>query len=184
MPTDNVRQHAVPRFYLRFFTDAKGRVHVYRKSCNCFFCASPDNISAERECFTVTDEGQRDVRADEVNQRAESAYAPVIRSLLTDSSMTNKEWTAICGFTANLLARSRVGRDALQEPLKETAQLLEKHRTLFKKSIQSMTGIGLRAVRLDAQLSELRACECWPCRRPRLPAKRCCNGEDRSRPAP
>jgi hypothetical protein len=47
------RQHFIPRFYLRQFTNAKGKLQVYRRGADSYFSAAPEGVCAENYLYEV-----------------------------------------------------------------------------------------------------------------------------------
>lgn len=47
------RQHYVPRFYLRNFTNAEGQLHTYRRQDGTRFTTAPENVCAENYLYEV-----------------------------------------------------------------------------------------------------------------------------------
>lgn len=47
------RQHYVPRFYLRHFTNPDGQLHVYRRGGDARFTTTPENVCAENYLYEV-----------------------------------------------------------------------------------------------------------------------------------
>ncbi|MBP3866710.1 MAG: DUF4238 domain-containing protein [Eggerthellaceae bacterium] len=47
------KQHFVPRFYLRHFTNTDGKLQVYRQGADAYFPTAPENICAENYLYEV-----------------------------------------------------------------------------------------------------------------------------------
>lgn len=122
---DNKRQHTVPQFYLRHFTDADGCVHVLDTVEQLTFATAPVELAVERDCYTITTGGQRDPSCDDVNQAVESWCAPRFQSLSPATPPSNEQWQAIWILTANLLTRSRRWRDHSNSITRRIAEVVE-----------------------------------------------------------
>jgi hypothetical protein len=50
-------QHFIPRFYLRYFTNADGKLMAYRRNSDSFFPAKPENVCAQNYLYEVRQNG-------------------------------------------------------------------------------------------------------------------------------
>jgi hypothetical protein len=114
---ENKGQHVVPRFYLAFFEDSQGLVHAFDRSTGKTFATGPKSLGIEGDCYSVIDEGRRDMSADEVNKAVESNCSILLQTLELSVVPSNDQWRAIWMLTANFLTRSRRSRDRLADPL-------------------------------------------------------------------
>lgn len=116
------RQHFVPRFYLRYFTNPDGQLHVYRRDDDTYFKTSPENVCAENYLYEVD---LNDVDGDEAAHAlldnyievqlsgAEGRLAPFYEELLRcceEKAFEGKDFLdgrlAACILTANIIVRN------------------------------------------------------------------------------
>ena len=57
MPTNPKRQHTVPRFLLRNFTDGRGKLHCLDRRRDRTYVTTPDNALIERHMYTLKGQG-------------------------------------------------------------------------------------------------------------------------------
>lgn len=124
--SENVRQHAVPRFYLALFAGPDGNLRVLEPETGRMFRSKPGGVAVERDCYTITTGTIRDTRCDDVNTDLEGHCAPQFRALSAGSIPTTEQWRAIWILASNLITRSRRSRDSLSGPLQEIASVVER----------------------------------------------------------
>ncbi len=115
------RQHYVPRFYLRYFTNSDGKLHAYRREDQARFTTTPENVCAENYLYEV------DLRGLDNNEAAhalldnyiegqlsgaEGRLAPYYNKLLQcckEKSFDNRNFLdgrlAACILAANIIVR-------------------------------------------------------------------------------
>lgn len=91
--TENIKQHYVPQFYLRNFTNASGKFHVYDIVRNNHFITSPAKECYEEyfydintelfKLFTKSDENYEELVDDSIRTLNEEASALLLKFLVT-----------------------------------------------------------------------------------------------------
>ena len=98
------KQHYVPRFYLRNFTDENGLLHVYDREKQKIFCAPPEKILYEKMLYETRWEGASEQLGDYVLKNElehslgerESRYGALINHVLEKCNRANPFETIIC----------------------------------------------------------------------------------------
>ena len=115
------RQHYVPRFYLRYFTNPDGKLNVYRRDADAFFLSAPEGVCSENYLYEVRHLGFGEENSSPEFLRnyienqmagAESRLAPLYEQLI--ACCDNHEFRAetfhegrlaACILAANLIVR-------------------------------------------------------------------------------
>ncbi|MBP3883770.1 MAG: DUF4238 domain-containing protein [Olsenella sp.] len=142
------RQHYVPRFYLRHFTNPDGMLHAYRRDTDNYFLSAPEGVCTEKHLYEVRRLGfDEESSSPEFlhnyieNQLAcaESRLAPLYEQLI--SCCDNHEFKAesfhegrlaACILAANLIVRhprflegDRLGASELTKTFLDTNRLTD-----------------------------------------------------------
>jgi hypothetical protein len=82
MSTDNQpkAQHYIPNFYLKGFTDKRGRLRVYERA-QPLRESKPKHEAYRPDYYTHSDAGQRDETVEGLLKKIESLVAPIVRKL-------------------------------------------------------------------------------------------------------
>ncbi len=128
----NVRQHVVPQVYLEQFGDADGTLQIQDVASGRVFPGRPPDLCVEKEVYTLLHDQKRDDSCDKINNEVEGAIGAFYNRLesgvnLADEQTRREIFTTLAVFTANLIARSRVLRDHLNNSLDAINQFLAKH---------------------------------------------------------
>lgn len=115
------RQHYVPRFYLRYFTNPDGQLHACRRENGTCFKTSPENVCAENYLYEVDlngvdgDEAAHALLDNYIERQlsgAEGRLAPFYKGLLRcceEKTFEGKEFLdgrlAACILAANIIVR-------------------------------------------------------------------------------
>ena len=114
------KQHWIPRFYLKGFSDSSGRLHVFRRESVSFFKSDSEGICASRDLYEVpySDEIQSsdkyysqnliERRLSEMESRLAKAFDGLIKSCesgLLNEGVGEEGRLAICFLAANLIVR-------------------------------------------------------------------------------
>src|SRR5688572_6714523 len=120
---ENNRQHVVPQGYTYLFSQDGRHVFVRNRGDDRVYSTSPVNVAVEKECYSILDEGRRELAADEVNKAIEGHFPPLIRALNPKASISTEQRHAVWFLTSNLLTRSRRTRDALNAILSQSQKV-------------------------------------------------------------
>lgn len=148
MPAENghsdrigTRQHYVPQFLLRNFTDAEGKLWAFDKHTDCVFRASPANVAAECGFYDYCDsEGRTDTFETATGQLDDQA-AVVIHNLLAKrnlDTLSAKQRYILAAFAAAQLVRTATLRASIQHM---TEQLTGKFRR-WAEAVQKRVDAG------------------------------------------
>jgi len=115
------RQHFVPRFYLRHFTNTKGKLQAYRIDTDSYFVAAPEGVCAENYLYEVKRLGFDEVDGNPeflhnyIESRLsdlESELAPQYNQLISccerhdfESDAFDEGRLAACALATNLMVR-------------------------------------------------------------------------------
>jgi len=150
------KQHFVPRFYLRHFTNAEGKLQVYRRSADTYFLTTPESVCAENYLYEVRhlgfnkQNGNPEFLHNYIEKKlakAESCLAPLFEQLIdccvkcdfeTDKYHEGK--LAVCNLAASLIVRhpqlleeDRAGASELTRTFLTTNKLTENERWMLKQ---------------------------------------------------
>jgi len=102
------KHHKQPVFYLKGFTNSEGLLFVYNKDSGNVFESTPEAIAYENDYFTFTNPlGDKDSESFENYIAAiENNTAPVIKKILDEQVITEKEKSGFALFVASMFLRA------------------------------------------------------------------------------
>src|SRR4051812_18355577 len=101
------RHHYVPRFYLRFFCDSKGRLFVVDAKELKSFGAAPENVSMEKDFNRIEIDGVEPDALEKGYGKFESEVAPALARIIKQGKFAGDEdRTLVLNFTALLCIRN------------------------------------------------------------------------------
>jgi hypothetical protein len=116
-PSEARTQHYIPKFYLKGFTDQKGRLWVYEKF-KALRQSRPKDEAHKPDYYAHTERGQRDETAEQILQRIESKAAPIVVKLANRHfKPTIEQMGHVYFFIAAMFARVPRWRDFLDSRL-------------------------------------------------------------------
>ncbi len=105
-----VRQHFVPKVYLKNFCDSLAKLHVYDKETGCVRSnASLLSVAVLKHLYTLTDDkGEKNYRVEECLSRLESEYGNLLKRVQVDggSFFNGDNLRTLLWFLAFLEARN------------------------------------------------------------------------------
>jgi len=156
------KQHYVPEFYLRNFTDQTraGRqygeepfVWVYEKGTGECKRRSPKKVAVKSEYYTIAAETpERDEGVEDIFSKLETLSAPVIRSVIDNPQhvLSNGDRSILVEFLASMLVRVPMFRQGVDEThefmIKKLARLLASNEQRFGSMLSDFkktTGKGI-----------------------------------------
>ena len=107
--TQTKRQHFVPRFYLKNFARADGKIRVFDLQEDCEFFSSLENVAVQTRFYDVTLEGQ-DYSAEDWLAELENDASSILRLLLDEPTaitiLTDEQENTLARFIAALIMRT------------------------------------------------------------------------------
>jgi Protein of unknown function (DUF4238) len=101
------RQHFVPRFYLKSFTNAQGKIWTHDCQQDVLRQTAPEETALEGNIYTpVNKDGDRIDFIDKELEKIEDVAAPILRDLLGFRKLDSKSKTDFAAFLATMFARS------------------------------------------------------------------------------
>ena len=170
------RHHYVPRFFLRNFCNAEGKIRVFDKLSGASIVTSPRNAAVQRGFYNLDDLGDPEAMERWLGN-IESQVAPLLGHLAAgDTIVRNADKAPLAAFMATQAARTPRSRRAFEDIVTQAvprALRLAGHRDVIATLGQNakLGFIGLAAGVIHAELLDER----WQwtvVHLPRLPSKR------------
>jgi hypothetical protein len=139
-----IKHHYVPVFYLNYFTDSNGLVHVYDKDQKILFASRPENTAYEKHYYRITDdtgEASPDLVEDLIG-RIETYAGQAIKKILAKDPLDEKEKSNLFAFMACMFTRGPNYRqnveNAFAEFIKYKSKLAASNESFFNSEIHEM----------------------------------------------
>jgi hypothetical protein len=110
-----VRQHYIPKFYLKGFADEDGKIHLFDRARKSFRATSPDDLSVIKDYYTVLANGVKRYDVEKKLSDIESAAKPVLDKLVQCTPLTTEELNHLHYFLAVQSLRGPGFRDAAEQ---------------------------------------------------------------------
>lgn len=115
MTNNPVRQHYVPKFYLKNFADDEGKIHLFDRPRKAFRSTSPDDLSIIKDYYTVLANGVKRYDIEQKLSEIESQAKPILDKLIAGNPLTSAEVDGLHYFLAVQSVRVPGFRDAAEQ---------------------------------------------------------------------
>jgi Protein of unknown function (DUF4238) len=119
------KQHYVPQFYLRGFTNQNGQLFVVDATTRNHFWTSPQNVAAKRDFNRVDADGVKPDVVERALAKFESEIAPGIERVRKEAAfMDNADRNAVVNLICALALRNPRKRENIDRFMSDTLQLM------------------------------------------------------------